>query len=228
LTFISWIFDESDLPDPERLGERGPKFQYLEWLIMFIEILSAKLKVKTYVAIYWIVIEQSDQIAASLDLKPISERQLRDRKKNSPLPWKSRCFHLSTVFWTQTLIGWAVPIKWGTAPRARNGIKKDKGIIPKNLRRIDKQAEWCKFNADGWIHGPDRFCLTAHMVAFIGCFVWMKSSTNEAKRLWLETARYKGMIDYVATAPKADEYDLFREFSRQHKITLDAYCREHR
>jgi hypothetical protein len=27
--------------------------------------------------------------------------------------------------------------------------QKDKGIIPKNLRGIDKQATWCKSNADG-------------------------------------------------------------------------------
>ena len=53
------FLDETNLPDPERLGERGPKFKYPEWLIMFIAILSVKLKVKSYVQIqkmavkYW-------------------------------------------------------------------------------------------------------------------------------------------------------------------------------
>jgi hypothetical protein len=41
------FLDETDFPDPERLGERGPKFKYPEWLIMFIAILSVKLKIKT-------------------------------------------------------------------------------------------------------------------------------------------------------------------------------------
>jgi hypothetical protein len=73
------FLDATDFPDPERLGERGPKFQYPEWLIMFIAILSVKLKVKTYVQIHRMAMEYWDQIAAGLDLKPISERQLRDR-----------------------------------------------------------------------------------------------------------------------------------------------------
>ena len=34
------------------LGERGPVFQYPEWLIMFIAILSVKLKIKSYVQIH--------------------------------------------------------------------------------------------------------------------------------------------------------------------------------
>jgi len=42
------FLDETDFPDPERTGERGPKFQYPEWLIMLIAGLSVKLKIKTY------------------------------------------------------------------------------------------------------------------------------------------------------------------------------------
>jgi hypothetical protein len=75
------FLDETDFPDPERLGERGPKFQSPEWLIMFIAILSVKLKVKSYVQIHRMAMQYWDQIAAGLDLKPISERQLRDRLK---------------------------------------------------------------------------------------------------------------------------------------------------
>ena len=41
------FLDETEFPDPERVGERGPKFQYPEWLIMLIAVLSVKLKIKT-------------------------------------------------------------------------------------------------------------------------------------------------------------------------------------
>jgi hypothetical protein len=34
------FLDETDFPDPERTGERGPKFRYPEWVIMFIAVLS--------------------------------------------------------------------------------------------------------------------------------------------------------------------------------------------
>lgn len=33
------FLDETDFPDPERLGERVPVFKYPEWWIMFIAIL---------------------------------------------------------------------------------------------------------------------------------------------------------------------------------------------
>jgi len=46
------FLDETDFPDPQRFGERGPVFKYPEWLIMFIAILSVKLKVKSYVQIH--------------------------------------------------------------------------------------------------------------------------------------------------------------------------------
>ncbi len=92
------FLDETDFPDPQRLGERGPKFRYPEWLIMFIAILSVKLKVKSYVQIHRMSVQYWDQIAAGLDLKPISERQLRDRlKKNLPSPSKPSNVYLSTV-----------------------------------------------------------------------------------------------------------------------------------
>jgi len=75
------FLNETDFPDPERLGERGPKLYYPEWLIMFIAVLSVKLKIKTYVQIHKMAIEYWDLIAHDLDLTPISERQLRDRLK---------------------------------------------------------------------------------------------------------------------------------------------------
>jgi hypothetical protein len=71
------FLDETDFPDPERLGERGPKFKYPEWLIMFVAILSVKLKIKSYVQIHKMALRYWDIIAEDMDLTPISERQLR-------------------------------------------------------------------------------------------------------------------------------------------------------
>ena len=75
------FLDQTDFPDPERIGSRGPKFKYPEWMIMFIAVLSVKLKIKTYVQIHKMVMDYWDEIALDLDLKPMSERQLRDRLK---------------------------------------------------------------------------------------------------------------------------------------------------
>ena len=75
------FLDETDFPDPQRTGERGPTFQYLEWLIMLIAVLSVKLKIKTYIQIHRMAVEYWDQLTGGLKLKPISERQLRDRLK---------------------------------------------------------------------------------------------------------------------------------------------------
>ncbi len=79
--FFREFLNETDFPDPERSGERGPKFYYPEWLIMFIAVLSVKLKIKTYIQIHKIAMDYWDPIAKDLNLKPISERQLRDRLK---------------------------------------------------------------------------------------------------------------------------------------------------
>lgn len=50
---------------------------------MFIAILSVKLKVKSYVQIHRMAMQYWDQIAAGLDLKRVSKRQLRNRLKKS-------------------------------------------------------------------------------------------------------------------------------------------------
>lgn len=87
------FLDETDFPDPARLGERGPVFRYPEWLIMFIAILSVKLKIKTYVQIHKMAVKYWEYIAKGYDFKPISERQLRERlKKIRHLPGKPAAF----------------------------------------------------------------------------------------------------------------------------------------
>ena len=62
---------------------------------------------------------------------------------------------------------------------------------------------------------------------FLGRFVWMKNSANEAKRLRFECAPYKGLLDYVSMDSKADDCDLYRELGRQRKTKLVTCCREH-
>jgi hypothetical protein len=106
--------------------------------------------------------------------------------------------------------------------------QKDHGIIPKGLRGIDKQAAWGKSQADGWVYGHGSFSLTSHKVPVLGCFIWMKNSANEAKRMWLETGHLNDQIDYVAMDSKADDYDLFREMDRQRSVTLVTSCRKNK
>jgi len=98
--------------------------------------------------------------------------------------------------------------------------QKDKGIIPKGLRGVDKEATWCKSHADGWVYGHGSFSMTSHRNPVLGCFIWMKNSGNEAKRMWHETFNLKGIVDFVSMDSKADSYPLFREFRRQRSMTL--------
>jgi hypothetical protein len=103
--------------------------------------------------------------------------------------------------------------------------QKEKGIIPKGLRGVDKEATWGKSHADGWIYGHGSFSIASHDNPFLGCFMWMPNSGNEAKRLWHETDHYRGLIDYVSMDSKADDYSLFRELKRQRKMKLITSCR---
>jgi hypothetical protein len=92
------FLDETNFSDPPRLGERGPVFKYPEWLIMFIAILSVKLKIKSYVQIHKMAVKYWSVIAQGMDLTPISERQLRERlKKNPSFPWKTSSVHFSAI-----------------------------------------------------------------------------------------------------------------------------------
>jgi hypothetical protein len=95
------FLEETDFPAPDRIGERGPKFTYPEGLIMFIAILSVKIKIKTYVQIHKMAVKYWDIIAKGLDLTPISERQLRERLKKifhfPGKPVRRRRIHLSAI-----------------------------------------------------------------------------------------------------------------------------------
>ena len=80
-------------PHPVRDGDRGSKFEYPEWIIMLIAVLSVKAKVKGYLATHRLALQYWDIIAEGTKLKPISERQLRDRlKKICHSPGKPAAF----------------------------------------------------------------------------------------------------------------------------------------
>lgn len=71
----------SKFPHPQRNGDRGSKFSYPEWVIMFIAVLSVKCKVKSYLGTHRMARHYWPQIAASLAVPPIRESQLRERLK---------------------------------------------------------------------------------------------------------------------------------------------------
>lgn len=72
-------------PHPVRNGTRGSEFDYPEWLIIFIAVLSVKAKARNYLAIHRLALKYWEMLTEGLDgrirNKPISERQLRDRLK---------------------------------------------------------------------------------------------------------------------------------------------------
>lgn len=68
-------------PHPVRDGTRGSRFDYPEWLIMFIAVLAVKCREKTYQGIHRMVKKYWSQISQGLDLEVISETQMRHRLK---------------------------------------------------------------------------------------------------------------------------------------------------
>lgn len=104
--------------------------------------------------------------------------------------------------------------------------QKEQGIIPKGLTGLDREATWSFSIADRWIYGHGAFSMVSHRIPVLGCFIWMPNSGNEAKRLWLESARYTNRLDTVVMDSKADDYDLFREFQKQRQMTLLTRCRK--
>lgn len=103
--------------------------------------------------------------------------------------------------------------------------RKDKGIIPKGLRGIGKEAARCESESDGRIYGYGSFSLSSHNVVVLGCFMRMKNSGHEAKRMWFETSYYQGIAEYIVMDSEADDYGLFGELRRQSKMTLITECR---
>lgn len=94
------------------------------------------------------------------------------------------------------------------------------GIIPKGLHGVDTDGTWSYSRSDGWVYGHGTFCLVACRTRMLGAFKGMRNSGHEAKRMWLETGRLKGLIMTVLMDSRADDQGLFREFQRQRGILL--------
>jgi hypothetical protein len=78
--FLEFL-EYTNFPHPQRNGQRGSRFSYPEWMIMFIAVLSVKCKVKSYIGIHNLALQYWDFITDDKELPPISESQLRDRLK---------------------------------------------------------------------------------------------------------------------------------------------------
>jgi hypothetical protein len=98
--------------------------------------------------------------------------------------------------------------------------QQQQGIIPKGLRGVDTDGTWSYSKSDGWVYGHGTFCLVACRSRILGAFKWMRNSAHEAKRMWLETGKLKGLITTVLMDSKADDQGLFFEFQRQRRMVL--------
>jgi hypothetical protein len=96
----------------------------------------------------------------------------------------------------------------------------EQGIIPKGLTGLDTEATWSYSKSDGWVYGHGTFCLMACKTRILDAFKWMRNSANEAKRMWLETGKLRGLITTVLMDSKAEDKDLFSEFQRQRQVLL--------
>ena len=152
-------------------------------------------------------------IAEGLDLTSISERQLRERLKKSFISLENQQRLSFSCFLNLTNDRVVSADKMMNKAKGPAWYKKhkEKGIVPKNLRALDKEATWCKLNADGWVYCHGSFSLTSYKVLFLGAFIWMKNSASEARKMWLETSHFKDQIDYVAMGLEGRQ---FKGFSR--------------
>lgn len=103
--------------------------------------------------------------------------------------------------------------------------QKEQGIIPKGLRGIDKEATWSYSKTDQWVYGHGAFSMVSHRVPVLGCFIWMRNASHEAKRMWLETGRHTETLKTIVMDSKADDCALFREFQKQRRMTMVTKCR---
>lgn len=78
--------------------------------------------------------------------------------------------------------------------------QKKLGIIPPRLRGVDKEADWGKSKAKGWVYGHGTFMLTPVNTPIVGLFVWMPNNGNEAKKMEQEIIHYDDLISTVLMA----------------------------
>lgn len=98
--------------------------------------------------------------------------------------------------------------------------QKKRGIMPKNLRGVDREATWGVSKAKGWIYGHGTFMLTPYDIPIVGIFQWMPNSGNEAKRMETEIVHYQGLVKKIFMDSKADDKDLYWSLKDNHQIQL--------
>lgn len=94
------------------------------------------------------------------------------------------------------------------------------GIIPTGLTGLDTAASWSDRKSDGWVDGHGTFCMVACRNRLLGVFQWRRNSAHEAKRLWLDTGKLKGLMTTGLMDSKADDQALFFQMQRQRRILL--------
>ena len=104
---------------------------------------------------------------------------------------------------------------------------KERNIVPKKLHGLDKQATWSKSAYDNWVYGHGSFCIVTHDIPVVGCFMWMRNSANEAKRMYQEARHYAGILDHLVMDSKADDQHLLHDLKEQYNIQLVTSCRKH-
>lgn len=97
---------------------------------------------------------------------------------------------------------------------------KEKGIIPKGLRGLDKMATWAKSLAKGWVYGHGTFMLTPFNIPIVGIFQHMVNSANEAERMHQEIVKYAGLVKKVFMDSKADDQKIYYDLKRNYQIQL--------
>jgi hypothetical protein len=103
--------------------------------------------------------------------------------------------------------------------------QKRKGIIPKGLRGVDREATWCTSAATGWVYGHGAFSIVPHKVPIVGLFVWMRNSANEAKRMASEIISYQEQIETICMDSKADDAGLYYWLKIELGMQLLTKCR---
>jgi len=97
---------------------------------------------------------------------------------------------------------------------------KKKGIIPKGLRGIDKEATWGFSKLKGWIYGHGTFSLTSYKIPIVGIFQWMQNSAHEVKRMEKEVIKYTRFIKKVFMDSKADDQKIYFKLKRENNVQL--------
>jgi len=92
------FLDETDFPDPERMGRTWSGIQISRVADNVHCYPIGKVENQGYVRIHEMAVTYWDLIAEGFDLKPISERQLRERlKKIRHFPGKPAAFIFSAI-----------------------------------------------------------------------------------------------------------------------------------